>query len=89
MDAIRAKVALKGARPEVPDFPEFCERYLHQKLFPHQLQWFDLLEGRQPRALHSAMVFEPGDDDLIICNTPPEHAKSTTITVNYTVWRIA
>jgi hypothetical protein len=34
------------------------------------------------------MIYKPGADDLIICNTPPEHAKSTTITVNYTIWRI-
>jgi hypothetical protein len=25
---------------------------------------------------------------MLIVNTPPEHAKSTTITVNYTTWRI-
>lgn len=34
------------------------------------------------------MIYKPGAEDLIICNTPPEHAKSTTITVNYTIWRI-
>lgn len=73
---------------EVPDFPEFCERYLGQKLFYHQLQWFDLLEGREPRDMHPSMFYEKGDQDLLIVNTPPGHAKSTTLTVNYTVWRI-
>lgn len=34
------------------------------------------------------MIYKPGDTDLVICNTPPEHAKSTTITVNYVAWRI-
>lgn len=29
-----------------------------------------------------------GEKDMILVNTPPEHAKSTTITVNYVTWRI-
>lgn len=93
-DAVdRVKVLVARGRAEapevaVPDFPEFCERYLHQRLFPHQLQWFDLLEGRTPRDMHPSMTFEPGDPDLLVVNTPPGHAKSTTITVNYVVWRI-
>lgn len=72
----------------VPDFPEFCEDYLGMKLFPHQLQWYDILEGREPRDLHPSQLYKPGDPGMIIVNTPPEHAKSTTITVAYTTWRI-
>ncbi len=64
----------------VPDFPEFCETYLGNKLFPHQLQWFDMLEGRPPRDLHPAMTYEEGRPSRLIINTPPGHAKSTTIT---------
>lgn len=75
-------------KTEVPDFPEFTEKYFGQKLFPHQLQWFDLLEGREPRELHPSMTYEPGRESRIIVNTPPGHAKSTTITVNYVLWRI-
>lgn len=37
IELIRAKVAGEGPRVSVPDFPEFCEKYLFQKLFPHQL----------------------------------------------------
>lgn len=77
-----------GPEVEVPDFPEFCERYLGQRLFPHQLQWFDLLEGREPRDVHPSMSFTAGKPQRVIVNTPPGHAKSTTITVNYVVWRI-
>lgn len=77
-----------GAREEVPDFPEFCERYLDTKLFWHQLQWFDLLEGREPRGLDPAQRFVRGDADQLLVNTPPEHGKSTTLTVNYVTWRI-
>ena len=78
----------KGMKEDVPDFPEFCERYLGTKLFTHHLQWYDLLEGREPRDVHPAQRFIKGDDDQIVINTPPEHAKSTTLTVNYVVWRI-
>ncbi|MGW2169130.1 phage terminase large subunit family protein [Streptomyces sp. NPDC001705] len=78
----------QGQRREVPDFPEFCERYLKTQLFRHHLQWYDLLEGREPRELHAAQRYVRGDEDQIVVNTPPEHAKSTTLTVNYVVWRI-
>jgi len=62
--------------------------YLGNKLFPHQLQWFDMLEGRPPRDLHPAMTYEEGRPSRMIVNTPPGHAKSTTITVNYVIWRL-
>lgn len=75
-------------RKDVPDFPEFCEEYLGLKMWPHQLQWFDLLEGREPRDIHPSMTFEPGDPDLLVINTPPGHAKSQTITIAYATWRI-
>lgn len=92
MDRVRLEVdaGFQASRDErvVPDFPEFCERYFGQRLFPHQLQWFDLLEGREPRDLHASMTYEAGKQSRIIVNTPPGHAKSTTITVNYVVWRI-
>lgn len=34
------------------------------------------------------MNYVPGDPDMLIINTPPGHAKSQTITVAYTTWRI-
>lgn len=77
-----------GGFKEVPDFPEFCEQYLGMKLWPHQLQWYDLLEGREPRDIHPSMSFSQGDPDMLIVNTPPGHAKSQTITVAYTTWRV-
>lgn len=90
VDRVRAAVdrGEVAGREDVPDFPEFCEEFLGQKLFPHQLQWFDLLEGREPRDIHPSMSYEAGKQSRIIVNTPPGHAKSTTITVNYAVWRI-
>jgi hypothetical protein len=87
--ALQAKIdRAKGNRAELPDFPEFCEKYLNTQLFEHHLQWYDLLEGREPRGLHANQRYIRGDADQILVNTPPEHAKSTTLTVNYVVWRI-
>jgi terminase large subunit-like protein len=73
---------------EIPPFPEFSEKYLDTKLFRHQLQWYDLLEGREPRDLHPAQIYAPAEPDMVLINTPPEHSKSTTVTVNYVTWRI-
>lgn len=75
-------------RAEIPDFPEFSERYLDTRLFRHHLQWVDLLEGRPPRDLHPGQRYEQRDADQLVVNTPPDHGKSTTLTVNYVTWRI-
>lgn len=90
VDGIRlAKSEIKSTgRPEVPDFPEFCAEWLHQPLFPHQMRMLDVIEGRPPRDLHEAMTYRAGDAQRMVINVPPEHAKSTTFTINYTVWRI-
>jgi hypothetical protein len=91
IDKIRSMTArgeVGSPRGEVPPFPEFSEKFLGVQVFPHQKHWIDLLEGREPTDLHPAISYEPGSTDLLIVNTPPEHAKSTTITVNYAVYRI-
>lgn len=69
-------------------FEEFSEKYLNSKLFRHQMQWIDVLEGREPRDLHPGQTYMAGDPDTIIINTPPGHAKSTTITMNYVTFKI-
>jgi hypothetical protein len=91
IDKIRSMTArgeVGSPRGEVPPFPEFSSKYLGVDVFPHQKHWIDLLEGREPEDLHPSISYEPGSTDLLIVNTPPEHAKSTTITVNYAVYRI-
>lgn len=89
-DAARmaAEGRTRGNRAEIPDFPEFCEKYLDTTLFRHHLQWYDLLEGREPRDLHANQRYEPRDPDQLVINTPPDHGKSTTLTMNYVTWRI-
>lgn len=75
-------------RQNIAPFAEWCEEYLDTKLFDHHLQWLDLLEGREPRNLHPAQTYIPGNPNFILVNTPPEHAKSTMITMNYVTYRI-
>jgi hypothetical protein len=48
-----------------------------------------VLEGKEPTWLHDSMVYEPASPKRLLINVPPEHAKSTVITVNYCVYRIA
>lgn len=87
VDKLRKGDAGGGGR-EVPDFPEFAERYLQQRLYSHQLQWYDLLSRRAPRDLHPSQIYEQGDPNFLLVNTPPEHAKTTTISINYATWRL-
>lgn len=35
------------------------------------------------------MTYERGEPDLVMVNMPPEHAKTTSITINYVTYRIA
>lgn len=75
-------------RAPVPDFETFCREDLKQPLYPHQLRMLDVLNGEEPRDFHAAMRFAQGRKSRVIINVPPEHAKSTTFTVNWVVWMI-
>ena len=75
-------------RKTAGSFEEFCPKYLGHPLYWHQLQWIDLLEGRPPRDLHPAENFEYHGVTHFLVNTPPEHAKSTTLTINYCTYLI-
>ena len=69
-------------------FAEFSEQFLETKIFPHQQNWIDILEEREPSWLHPAMTYEKASPKRILINVPPEHAKSTTITTNYVTYKI-
>ena len=91
--ADKARLAGKGIKAELSglktlSFPEFSEQFLDSKLFEHQLNWIDLMEGRQPSWNPRGMTYEPGDPNRVLINVPPEHAKSTTITINYVTCKI-
>jgi hypothetical protein len=70
-------------------FEEFSREFLDSPIFPHHRSWIDILEGREPSYLHDSMVYDPASKKRLLINVPPEHAKSTVITVNYCVYRIA
>ena len=91
--ADKARLAGKGVKADLKDlkdisFEDFCDQFLDSKLFPHQLNWLDLMEGIQPRWMPAGMTYEPGEPDRVLINVPPEHAKSTTITTNYVTYKI-
>jgi hypothetical protein len=91
--ADKARLAGKGVKADLKDlkdisYVDFCEQFLDSKLFPHQLNWLDLMEGIEPRWMPPGMTYEPGEPDRVLINVPPEHAKSTTITTNYVTYKI-
>jgi hypothetical protein len=70
-------------------FEEFSREFLDSPIFPHHRSWIDVLESREPSYIHPSMVYDPASPKRLLINVPPEHAKSTVITVNYCVYRIA
>jgi hypothetical protein len=88
-DAKSNSIKALGIAREDITFPQFSTMFLDQKPFPHHLNWIDLLEDRPPTWQHPSIIYEPGDKTRVLINVPPEHAKSTVITVNYSTYRIA
>lgn len=79
---------LTEKRENMPSFPDFCRDYLGTEMNWHHLQWFDLIEGRDPENLQPNQIYVKGEPDTLLINTPPEHAKSTTLTINWVTYRI-
>lgn len=71
------------------DFATFSKEFLNSEVFPHHQSWIDVLEGREPSWIHPSMTYEPSNRRRLLINVPPEHAKSTVLTVNYATYRIA
>lgn len=91
MDADRIKQMRQSAQHvsgEQLSFSEFSERYLGAHVFPHMQNVVDLIEGTDPGWRHQSMTYEAGERDLLIVNMPPEHAKTTSVTINYVTYRI-
>lgn len=75
-------------RGERMGFAEWRKKYLGVETYWHQLQWVDLLEGREPRDLHDAQVFELRKLNRLLINCPPFHGKSVTLSIDYVVYRL-
>lgn len=88
-DAKSNSLKALGIPKDQISFAQFSEIYLDSKVFPHHQDWIDLIEGRDPSWLHPSMVYEKVDETRMLVNVPPEHAKSTVVTVNYSTYRIA
>ena len=90
----KARLEGKGVKADLKNikeisFADFSEQFLDTKLFDHHKVWVDLIEGREPGWVHPAMTYEPGNANRVLINVPPEHAKSTVITINYVTYRLA
>jgi len=68
-------------------FAEWRMKYLDLPVFPHQQQWIDLLEGRDPE-LHFSQTFEQAKPTRLVVNTFPNAGKTTTLTIDYVTYRI-
>lgn len=91
IDKIRSATANPELRQQdAGEFTEFADKYLGRRIWPHQQNMIDLLEGREPSALHPSMVYEPGTmgHRRILINVPPNHAKSMTVTIEYATYRL-
>ena len=89
----KARLMGKGVKADLKEikdiaFPDFCEQFLDSPLFDHHLSWYDIIQGEEPRWIHPSMTYEPGALNRVLINVPPEHAKSTVITINYVVHKI-
>lgn len=76
-------------RREMPPFEEFRREYLNRETFPHMRQWCGLLERSDPGELHPSQTWVKGSPRRILVNTPPNHAKTQTISVDWVVYQIA
>jgi hypothetical protein len=91
LDVDRIRTMRRTAQHEKGEqinFSDFSERYLGAQVFGHMQNVVDLIEGETPGWEHPGMTFEPGEKDLLIVNMPPEHAKTTSVTINYVTYRI-
>lgn len=88
VDRARAKRRGEYERPDATDFGSFREEYLRMKTHWHQWQWVDILEGREPRDLHPTQTYLKGRSTRLLVNTPPHHAKTMTLSIDYVVYRI-
>jgi hypothetical protein len=92
--ADKARLDSKGIKTDLAElkniaFEDFSQEFLDTTLFDHHLDWVDLVEGKEPRFLHPSMTYEQGASNRVLINVPPEHAKSTVITINYVTYRLA
>ena len=78
----------KRAAARKMGFAAWSMKYLDLPVFPHQQQWIDVLEGRDPSDLHPAQTWEKRMPTRLVVNTFPNAGKTTTLTMHYVAYRI-
>jgi hypothetical protein len=68
-------------------FAQWRKQFLGQETYRHQQVWVDLLEGKGYTPVDGEK-YRPGWDNRILINTPPYHAKSMTVTIEYVTYRV-
>lgn len=92
VDAARKQLAsdkAQGVEPGRRDlsFAQWRKEFLGYDTYPHQQQWIDAIEGKDPDPIDGC-EWIPSDRRRLIVNVPPFHAKTQTITVDYVTYRI-
>ena len=88
----KRNVTAVGDSVDVPprhdmSFAQWRKEYLDFDTYPHQQQWIDVLEGREPEPIDGC-EWDPRDTNRLVINVPPGFAKTQTVTVDYTTYRI-
>ncbi len=91
-DKAREVLEAKPYQPITMGFQDFCAEYLDQPLPRHQQRIEEVMAGITPDDLTPNMRLTwSGEDSAntrIIVNLPPDHAKSTTWSVNWVTYKI-
>lgn len=85
-----AEVDPQAPQSKLGPFHEWSETYLGLKVWPHQQNMVDVVEGRRPSFLHDSMTYEPGvlGSRRVLINVPPNHAKTMVLSIGYATYRI-
>ena len=86
--AVQRRKGVVSTEDKDISFEDFRSKFLNSKTFPHQRNIISLLEEGQPAWLHPSMTYEEGFPQYVLCNMPPEHAKSMTVSIDYLTYRI-
>jgi hypothetical protein len=78
----------KRAAARKMGFAAWRLKYMGVPTWPHQMQWIDVLEGREPSDLHPAQTWDKSKPTRLVVNTFPNAGKSTTLTMDYVTYRI-
>lgn len=88
--AARKMAKARGADESLANisFVEFRRRFLEMETYPHQQQWIDALEGRDPEPI-AGTEWDPRNPKRLVINVPPFHSKTQVVTIDWITYLIA